>query len=228
MAINKYIIYKRVSTTKQGSDGYGMSAQDRDIDIFLDAQTNPIVIATYIEVESGNNAKRPELAKAVSLAKAQKATLLVSKLDRLSRRVSELSRLMEDVSIKVAMMPNADNFQLHIYASLAEQERLMISQRTKAALAAAKARGVAICVRHTPPTTEQNIALQASGVAGIIRKADEFANSMSGVIVPMRESGMSLQKIADKLNDLSLTTPRGKRFTSMAVKNVLDRVVLAA
>lgn len=221
----QFIVYKRVSTQQQGIDGYGMGAQDRDIEMFMDMQpSTSTIIQTFTEVESGSNTNRPELSKAVSLAKSQKATLLVSKLDRLSRRVRELATLMEVVNIKVAMMPNADNFQLHIYAALAEQERQMISQRTKAALTAAKARGVKVGVRHTKPTVEETTRLQASGVAGIKRKADEHASTLADIILPMRQSGMSFQKIADALNGKNITTPRGNDFTSTAVRNITVRL----
>jgi len=97
-----------------------------------------------VEVQSGSNNDRGELNKAVSLAKSENAILLIAKLDRLSRKVSFIASMMEDkrLQIKVCSMPHADNFQLHIYAALAEQEREFISMRTKAGLAAAKAKGV--------------------------------------------------------------------------------------
>jgi len=98
----------------------------------------------FVEVQSGSNNDRGELNKAVSLAKSENAILLIAKLDRLSRKVSFIASMMEDkrLQIKVCSMPHADNFQLHIYAALAEQEREFISMRTKAGLAAAKAKGV--------------------------------------------------------------------------------------
>ena len=149
--MTQYITYLRLSRDSKNGRNYGIDAQRRDLNIFLQ-QCCPDAdgcteIAAYEEVESGADDHRPQLAKAVAHCKRTGATLLVAKLDRLSRRVAFISNLMEQGqregwTFKVAAMPMADAFQLHIYAALAEQERLFISQRTKAGLAAAKERGV--------------------------------------------------------------------------------------
>jgi len=137
----RYVIYKRVSTEDQGKSGLGLDAQDRDIRIYLDTYSPEPweIVGTFVEIESRKDSDRPELTKAIALAKRTKATLLVSKLDRLSRKVSFIATFMDDKRLKfrVASMPHADKFQLHIYAALAEQEREFISLRTKAALAEA-------------------------------------------------------------------------------------------
>ena len=142
----KYVTYIRVSTQEQGRSGLGLEAQTRDIDTYLKNFSGQpyTVIKEFVEVLSGSDDSRPELFKAVSLARKEKAVLLVAKLDRLSRKVSYIAALMDDktVQFRVANLPQADNFQLHIYAALAEQERAFISQRTKAALAVAKSNGV--------------------------------------------------------------------------------------
>ena len=139
----RYVIYKRVSTKEQGRSGLGLEAQDRDIRIFLEAFSEVPweIVGEFLDILTGTDDSRPELAKAIDLAKREKATLLVSKLDRLSRKVSFIANLMDDkkLDFRVAQMPSADKFQLHIYAALAEQEREFISQRTKAALREAKA-----------------------------------------------------------------------------------------
>ena len=137
----KFVTYYRVSTKGQGDSGLGLDAQKRDVQIYLDNYADiPFdVIGTFTDIDSGTNNGRSELAKAIELAKKHKAVLLVAKIDRLSRKVSFVAGLLEDKALqfKVAQMPHADKFQLHIYAALAEQERDFISKRTKAALAEA-------------------------------------------------------------------------------------------
>ena len=145
----RFVTYLRLSRDSKNGRNYGLEAQRRDLDIFLtqlcpDRENGCAEIAAYEEVQSGADNNRPELEKAIEHCRKTGATLLVAKLDRLSRRVSFIAGLLErkGLEFKVASMPNATNFQLHIYAALAEQERWFISQRTKAGLARAKERGV--------------------------------------------------------------------------------------
>ena len=142
--MKNYVLYLRVSSKEQGKSGLGLEAQKRDINLFLEnyADDDSEVIGEFIEVQSGKDDERPELHKAIHLAKRTKSILLVAKLDRLSRKVSFTASLMEDksLSFKVAQMPFADNFQLHIYAALASQEADFISSRTKASLKSWKER----------------------------------------------------------------------------------------
>ena len=144
--MRRYVTYVRVSTKEQGKSGLGLAAQQRDIELFLQNYSDVPweVIGAFQDVGSGADNGRPELQKALALVRKTGAELLVAKVDRLSRRVSHLSALMDDpkVKLRVASMPHADKFQLHIYSALAEQERHFISTRTKAALQAAKARGI--------------------------------------------------------------------------------------
>ena len=134
--MSKFVTYKRVSSQEQGKSGLGLEAQERDIQLFLEnyADAPFEVVGEFVEVHSGADNDRPQLTAAIALAKKENAVLVVSKLDRLSRRVSHLSALMEErgLDFKVAQMPHADRFQLHIYAALAEQERQFISQRRSA------------------------------------------------------------------------------------------------
>ena len=136
--MRRYVLYLRVSSAEQGKSGLGLEAQERDIQLFLEnyAETPYGVVERFVEVHSGKDNERPLLNAAIALAKREKAVLVVSKLDRLSRRVSFIASLMEDrtLDFKVAQMPHANKLQLHIYACLAEQKRSFISQRTKAAL----------------------------------------------------------------------------------------------
>ena len=215
----KYVIYRRVSTKRQGESGLGLEAQDRDIAIFLDnfSDTPFEVIGTFTDIESGKNADRPELSKALELARKQSAEILVSKLDRLSRDVEFIAKLLKDkkVSFRVASMPNADKFQLHIYSALAEQERDFISLRTKQALAAAKARNVKLGGLRDATMKRNDAAITA---------ADAAASRVSAIILPMRRANATLQAIADALNAANVATPRGAKWQPMSVSNALARL----
>ncbi len=216
--MQQFVTYRRVSTEEQGKSGLGLEAQSRDIQVFLDsyAEVPFEVIATFTDVLSGKDNDRPELTKALDLCRKTGATLLVAKLDRLSRRVSQIATLMEDrrIRFRVASMPHADNFQLHIYAALAEQEREFISLRTKAALAEAKAKGKQLGgVR--PKTEARNVAAK--------EMADEYAKRVVGLIAPMREAGKSLRQICDALNSSGLATSRDGKWSPAQVKRTLER-----
>ena len=217
--MQQYIVYKRVSTKEQGRSGLGLEAQERDVALYLE-RFSPVpyeVIATFTDILSGTDNERPELAAALALARRTGAILLVSKLDRLSRKVSAVAALMEDkkVTFRVAQMPNADNFQLHIYAALAEQEREFISARTKAALAEARRRGTKLGGLRDK-TMKRNAAVQANAAAR--------AEKVSGIILPMRETGKPLREIAEHLNRAGVETARGGRWQASQVKRVLDRL----
>ncbi|KEP69452.1 DNA invertase [Thioclava dalianensis] len=217
--VRKYVIYRRVSTQSQGESGLGLEAQDRDIALFLDnySDTPFEVLDTFTEVLSGKQDDRPELQKAIALARSEGAELLVAKLDRLSRKVSFIAALMDNsaLKIRVASMPHADKFQLHIYAALAEQERDFISKRTKAALQEAKARGVQLGGLRDATMKRNEAAREA---------ADAAAQRVAQIILPMRNSGSTLAQIADALNAAALPTPRGKRWAPMTVSNALKRL----
>lgn len=218
----RYVIYYRVSTKKQGKSGLGLDAQQRDVQLFVDNYSKePFeVLGTFQDVESGKHDdpyRRPGLAAALDMARAHGAEILVAKLDRLSRKVAHIAALMDDkaIRIRVASMPNADRFQLHIYAALAEQEREFISLRTKQALAEARLRG-RVLGGLRDKTNARNRAAQDM--------ADAAAARVASIIQPMRASGSSLQKIADALNAANVPTPRGRDWKPMSVKNALDRL----
>ncbi len=143
--MKQFVVYTRVSTRRQGDSGLGLAAQKRDIDLYLQtyAEIPWEIIGEFQDIESGANGERPELWEAIKLAEKTGAVLLVSKLDRVSRKVSFIANLMDrkKLNFTVASMPSADKFQLHIYAALAEQEREFISLRTKQALAPMKGTG---------------------------------------------------------------------------------------
>lgn len=219
--MRKYVIYTRVSTAEQGKSGLGLEAQQRDIELFLQNYSDvPFeVVGTFSDVASGAADSLPERGKAIALAKRTGAELLVAKLDRLARRVSFLATLMDDPKLKlrVASMPAADKFQLHIYAALAEQEREFISTRTKAALKAAKARGVKLGGHRGGAALEASIAAKKA-------VADEHAERIAKVAVPMRAANATLAAIAEALNAQGMRSSQGGLFTATAVKRVLSRV----
>ena len=218
-----YVTYLRLSRDAKGGRNYGLDAQRRDLNIFL-GQCCPdadgcLEIASYTEIQSGTDDDRPEMAKAIAHAKREGATLLVAKLDRLSRRVSFIAGLLDDQRLlfRVACMPTADKFQLHIYAALAEQEREFISARTKAGLAAAKARGV-VLGGIRPNTITSNAAARA--------KADNDAEQLRGVIAPMVASGMALRAMAEALAKAGRTSRTGTPLHPTQVARIVERLGL--
>ena len=136
--INNYVTYFRVSTDKQANSGLGLEAQEQMV---LPITNKGTVVATFTEIESGKKADRPKLREAINLFKEKKAILLVAKLDRLSRSISFIANLMDSkVQFKCADMPEMDNFSIHLFGSMAERERVMISERTSAGLNSIKVR----------------------------------------------------------------------------------------
>lgn len=215
----RYVTYQRVSTREQGKSGLGLDAQERDIRLFLESYSEEPweVIGAFVEIQSGAEDDRHELAKAIALAKREKAILLVSKLDRLSRKVSFIASLMDDkkLAFKVACMPYADKFQLHIHAALAEQEREFISQRTKAALREAKNNG-RVLGGLRPGTAERN--------EGAKLAADDRARKLETIVKPLREANASLRDIAAALNGAGIKTARGCDWSASTVMRILDRI----
>lgn len=220
--MQKFILYYRVSTKEQGKSGLGLDAQETDLQVFLDqfAETPFEVIATFTDIQSGADNERPELVKALDLCRKTGATLLVSKLDRLSRRLSFIATLMEDpkVSFRVASIPRASKMELHLYAMLAEQERDFISARTKAALAALKAKGKKLGGIR-PKTEARNMAVK--------EKAEGYAQKVAGMVQPMRQAGKTLREIADCLNASGVQTSRGGKWSAAQVMRTLERLEAA-
>lgn len=216
--MTKYVVYLRLSKARKGEAGLGIEAQQRDVDLFLSTYArDPEVLAVFTEIQSGADDDRPELAKALAMVRSTPhAELLVAKLDRLSRRVSFIAKLLEDkrVTVRVACMPNADAFQLHIYAALAEQERVFISKRTIAALAVAKARGQKLGGLRSN-TDRRNQALRD--------EADKHAARIIGVIRPMRDAGKTFDQIAAALETMRVPTARGGTWNDVTVARILRR-----
>jgi len=207
----RYVAYFRVSTEKQGKSGLGLAAQHSLVERFL--SDGDEIVAEYVEVQSGKNDERIELWKAINHAKRSDAKLLIAKLDRFSRKVSFIASIMEQgIGLVVAEMPNATDFQLHIFAALAQEERRLISERTRSALAEAKKRGV-VLGKNGKVLAAQNR-----------KAADERAAVLRPVIMPMVEQGLSLSEIARRLNDMGVTTARGGKFFAQQVSLILQRL----
>lgn len=207
----RYVAYFRVSTEKQGKSGLGLAAQHSLIERFL--SDGDEVIAEFVEVQSGKNDERIELWKAINHAKRNDAKLLIAKLDRFSRKVSFIASIMEQgIGLVVAEMPNATDFQLHIFAALAQEERRLISERTRNALAEAKKRGV-------------QLGKNGKVLAQRNRKAaDERAEALRPIIMPMVKQGLSLSEIARRLNDMGVSAVRGGRFHAEQMRLILERL----
>ncbi len=217
MTSNKRIAYYRVSTTAQGVSGLGLEAQRKAVRDFNGGD----LIEEYTEVESGKRNDRPQLEAALAACRKHKATLLVAKLDRLSRNASFLLKLRDSkVDFKAVDMPEADRFTVGIMALVAEREAEMTSKRTREALAAAKARGVKLGNPHRRSREE-------AGKLGrdiVIAQADKFAENVVPIIEAIRASGIkTLQGIADSLNARGIQTRRGGDWHPMTVRNILNR-----
>ncbi|ONF95990.1 recombinase family protein [Sphingomonas jeddahensis] len=225
MATGKHVSYYRVSTAKQGRSGLGLEAQQEAVRSYLNGGSWEL-LEEFTEVESGKrDTNRPKLQEALRLCKLTGATLIVAKLDRLSRDAAFLLTLQNSGARFVAAdMPDANNLTVGIMALVAQQEREAISARTKAALAAAKGRGVVLGGYRGHPLPAGDAARASAKVRSA--KAANRANDVYSAIVEARASGAtSLRQIAAVLSERRITTPRGGGFWQASqVKAVLDRV----
>ena len=226
----KIVAYFRVSTERQGQSGLGLDAQRTAVEQFAQ-RTGAEIVTSYTEIETGKRADREELARAIAHAKRSKATLVVAKLDRLARNVAFTSALMESgVEFVACDQPHANRLTIHILAAVAEHEAEMISQRTKAALAAAKNRGVKLGSAregHWDGREEQRqvglAKAQKAASKARARLADEAYEDIADDLKTMRAEGLSLRAIAERLNEQGHTTRRGNAWNPMQVRNVLKR-----
>ena len=213
----KFVLYLRISTSKSGGvESNGIASQERDLKIFLDGQSNPEVVGRYVEVESGANDHRPQLQSALNLCRSTGSHLLIQKVCRLSRDLEFVARLVKDPKIKlrVAHLPNADNFQIHLFAAISQQEREFISIRTKSALREWKVKN---------PTRKLGNPKIAELNRTRTYEAKKFHSSVAPIVLPLREKGMTLQEIANTLNEMHLKTARGGCYFPVQVKRILDR-----
>lgn len=219
MEIRRFVAYYRVSTKQQGQSGLGLEAQEASVLRHL--RPGDVLVASFTDVESGTRKgnRRPELAKALVACRRAKAILIIAKLDRLARNVAFVSNLMEaGVDFVAADMPTANRLTIHILAAVAEAEAEAISSRTKAALAAAKARG-------TKLGTVSNLSEEhrRAGAAATRRSASEYYARVAHLAVGMRQRGATLTAIAAHLNELGELTREGRPFTRDTIRRILAR-----
>ena len=211
----KLIAYYRVSTKRQGDSGLGLESQQADVQRHASAVGGEIV-ATFQEIETGKRSDRPELAKALAACRRHGATLVIAKLDRLARNVHFVSGLMEaKVPFVCCDNPNATPLTIHILAAVAEDEAKRISARTKAALAAAKAKGVRL------GRDNLTAGVRAKGASANAAAAQEHAAKARPFAARLRQAGESLAAIAEKLTDAGLLTRRGKAWTATGIMRLL-------
>jgi DNA invertase Pin-like site-specific DNA recombinase len=217
---DRIVGYVRVSTRTQGISGLGLEAQRAAIEAHA-RQLGVPVAAIFEEVESGTRSDRPKLAEAVRLCSVTGAALVAAKVDRFGRKAGDLMALRAARFPVIAVdTPSADGFLFGILALVAEKERDSISERTKVALAAAKARGVML---GSPKGFGGKVYREGGKAAE--RDADDFAKRVLPTIKTMRSDGKGLRQIARELEDMGVKTARGGKWTATAVKNVLKRPV---
>ncbi|NIB45123.1 recombinase family protein [Pseudomaricurvus alkylphenolicus] len=208
----RYVAYYRVSTQKQGQSGLGLEAQQTAVREFL-AAFGGEVLAEFIEVESGKRADRPEFTKAADYAELANATVLVAKLDRLSRDLHFITSLQKrGIRFKLCDLPEIDQLTIHILAAMAEHEARMISIRTKQALKAAKDRGVVLGNPHLEAQRNRDVSAANSHR---VQKQRDWQEKIFKVITFLEASEelSTCQAIADALNDRGLRTIRGAEFS---------------
>ena len=207
--MEKYIVYKRVSTDSQGIRGLGMDAQSESI---AKSITKESIIAEFTEVESGKNKNRPELNKAIEMCKKKNATLVVAKLDRLSRSVSFLFNLRDSgVKFRCLDLPEMNTLTLGLFAVFAEYEREKISIRTKDALAALKAKGVKL----GNPYIKHTVRVKAKSISTTVNQL------LKPYIQSLKQNGLSYQEIANRLNSEGKSTTMGRLFSKSQVQYLL-------
>lgn len=219
----KYVAYLRVSTARQGRSGLGLEAQREAVQRFVASRSGRIIAPEYVEIESGKVNTRPELDKAVKRCRATGATLVVAKLDRLSRNVAFLMTLRDSgVAFVAADLPEANTMTVGVMAVVAQHEREAISVRTKAALAAAKRRGTKLGGRRKGAPNIKR--WQREGVAAAKAKAAERLADVADYLRGYVAQGLSLNAIARRLNDDHVRSPRGGSWTATAVRRAAARL----
>lgn len=213
----KYVAYYRVSTIQQGSSGLGLEAQQSSVEAFTSSRGD--VIASYTEIESGKRDDRPQLKLAMLEARRHRATLLVAKLDRLARSVLFISQVLDSgVEFQAVDNPNANRMMIQLLSVFAENEARQISERTKAALAAAKARGVRL---GTPANLTDSD--RRKGAEAMRDKAKKAYAGVVSLIRELKASGLTMAAIADRLNDDGYLNSRGNQFNPVMICRILNR-----
>lgn len=208
------VAYYRVSTDRQGKSGLGLEAQQKAVANFTKSR-GWVIVAELTEVESGKRKDRPQLAEAIAVAKKLKGKLVIAKLDRLARNVHFISGLMESKVDFIAIdMPNADKFMLHIFSAMAEEEGRRISERTRAALAVAKARGVKLGQNGNMLAKQNRL------------EAEAFARSLEQIVIAIRRDGKTtIREITEALNQKGISSREGGRWHLRSTSLLLRRLV---
>ena len=213
--MEKYVAYYRVSTQKQGQSGLGLEAQKQTVSSFVSGKG--VVISEHIEIESGKKDNRIELAKAIIEAREKRAVLVIAKLDRLSRNASFIFSLRDSgVNFVCCDLPEANTLTIGIFATLAQHERELISKRTKEALAAKKAKGFKL---GSPKNLTDEA--RAKGRKARSEKASINNANANNAARDLLGSGLSLAKVAERLNQYGIKTSRGNTFTKASVQSLL-------
>jgi len=220
----KVVVYTRVSTQKHGHSGLGLDAQRQAIKNFV-MQRNARVMETFVEIESGKHNDRPELIKALDHARRTASTLVIAKLDRLSRNAAFLLTLRDSgVKFIAADLPDANELTVGILAVVAQAEREAISKRTKEALAAAKTRGIKLGNPNGAAPLRRAGKGNVSALKAIQAKTAARTNDLRPVIESLKEQGhITLGALADELNSRGFITPRGGGWYRSSVRNLLAR-----
>lgn len=223
----KAVAYYRVSTKRQSASGLGMDAQRKAVEDCCRQRGLDLVAPPFEEVESGKRSDRPELAKAIERCKLTGATLVVAKLDRLSRNIGFLTALQESgIKFIAADMPEANELTVHVMAAVAQAERKAISRRTKEALAAAKARGQKLGNPNGAAVLRRHGGGAKLGAEARAKEAERFAISLKPTIERLRGEGhQSLGALAKALNAEGILTPTGREtWHPSGVRNLLARI----
>ena len=221
----KVVAYYRVSTAAQGLSGLGLDAQRTSVEAFAKAR-GAQTLAEYTEIESGKRADRPELLAALHYAKVTGATLVIAKLDRLSRSVAFLATLQDSGARFLAVdMPDANEAMVHVMAAMAQAERKAISGRTRVALQAAKARGRQLGNPNGAAALRRAGKGNGAAIATVKAGAESHAANLATVVTAMRAEGLtSLAALAGALNARHMQTRRGGRWHPSSVRNLLARL----
>lgn len=222
--MKKYIAYYRVSRKEQGLSGLGLAAQESSVVKYVASQGGTI-LKEYTEIETGTNKReRIQIHKAIQMAKNEGAVLVIAKLDRLARNVSFVSSLMDaGIEFVAVDMPSANNFTIHIFSALAEQEAKLISTRTKQALAELKKKGVKLGNPNNLTNEARNKGVKAIKDNALNNDRNRQAQS---IISNCKEKGMTYRGIADYLNGLNFKTRYGKQFLPSTVHQLYSRMKL--